>query len=234
MRLAAAAVHLLTATGAVWALLALRAVHEGDYNAMFVWLGVALIVDAVDGPLARRVEVATALPRFSGTRLDRIVDYLTYVVVPAYALSVAEILPEDFRLAAAIVILLSSLFHVADRESKTEEGFFVGFPAIWNIVCLYLFALGLPPFAALGVVVLFAAATFVPLLCVHPFRVVALRPVTIFVTLVWGMAATVAVMQPFPSPLWVKVALLGTASYLMAIGLLRALRGSPLDHPPSP
>ena len=234
MRLAAAAVHVLTATGAIWALLALLAVHAGDYNTMFIWLGVALVVDAVDGPLARWVGVTTALPRYSGTRLDLIVDYLTYVVVPAYALSLAEILPEDFRLAAAMVILLSSLAHVADRESKTEEGFFVGFPAIWNIVCLYLFALGLPPFIALGAIVLFAAATFIPILCVHPFRVLALRPVTVLVTLAWGAAATVAVLQPFPSALWVKVALLGTASYLIAIGLIRALRGRPLDHPPSP
>ena len=234
MRLAAAAVHVLTATGAIWALLALLAVHAGDYNTMFIWLGVALVVDAVDGPLARWVGVSTALPRYSGTRLDQIVDYLTYVVVPGYALSLAEILPEDFRLAAAIVILLSSLAHVADRESKTEEGFFVGFPAIWNIVCLYLFALGLPPFIALGAIVLFAAATFIPILCVHPFRVLALRPVTVLVTLAWGVAATVAVLQPFPSALWVKVALLGTASYLIAIGLIRALRGRPLDHPPSP
>ena len=234
MRLAAAAVHLLTATGAVWALLALRAVHAGDYNTMFAWLGVALVVDAVDGPLARRVGVTTVLPRFSGTRLDLIVDYLTYVVVPAYALSVAEILPADFRLAAAIVIVVTSLFHVADRESKTEEGFFVGFPAIWNIVCLYLFALGLPPFAALGAVLVFAAATFLPILCVHPFRVVALRPVTVVVTLLWGVGATVAVLQPFPSALWVNVALLGTASYLLAIGLIRAFRGQPLGRPHSP
>ena len=84
MRLAAAAVHLLTATGAVWALLALLAVHAGDYNTMFAWLGVALVVDAVDGPLARRVGVTTVLPRFSGTRLDLIVDYLTYVVAVSY------------------------------------------------------------------------------------------------------------------------------------------------------
>ena len=144
-RLSAAAVHLLTASGAVLALLALRAVHQGDWQMMFVWLGAALIVDAVDGPLARTLEVKTVLPRFSGERLDLIVDYLTYVVVPAYALTEAPLLPDHARLPAAAAILLSSLFHVADMESKTEEGYFVGFPAIWNIVLLYLFALGLPP-----------------------------------------------------------------------------------------
>jgi phosphatidylcholine synthase len=222
-RLAAASVHLLTASGAVLALLALRAVHAGDWQMMFVWLGIALIVDAVDGPLARRVKVVTELPRFSGERLDLIVDYLTYVVVPAYALTEAPILPEAARLPAAVAILLSSLFHVADLKSKTEEGYFVGFPAIWNIVLLYLFALGLPPYVALAVVAIFVLATFVPILAVHPFRVARLRPLTCLVTLLWVIAASTAVANPFPSPAWVQALLVATALYLTGLGLYRSL-----------
>jgi phosphatidylcholine synthase len=222
-RLAAASVHLLTASGAVLALLALRAVHAGDWQMMFVWLGIALIVDAVDGPLARRVKVVTELPRFSGERLDLIVDYLTYVVVPAYALTEAPILPEAARLPAAVAILLSSLFHVADLKSKTEEGYFVGFPAIWNIVLLYLFALGLPPYVALAVVAIFVLATFVPILAVHPFRVARLRPLTCLVTLLWVIAASTAVANPFPSPAWVQALLVATALYLAGLGLYRSL-----------
>ena len=119
------------------------------------------------------------LPRFSGERLDLIVDYLTYVVVPAFALIQSDLLPEPFRLPAAIAILLSSLFHVADVESKTKEGYFVGFPAIWNIVLLYLFALRAHrPMSHSPSLRLFVALTFVPILCVHPFRVARLRPLT--------------------------------------------------------
>src|SRR4029078_5481638 len=117
-RLAAAAVHLLTASGAVLALLALRAVHQGDWRTMFVWLGAALIVDAADGPLARKLEVKNVLPRFSGERLDLIVAYITYVAVTAYQLTAARVLPDHTRLPAAAAILLASLFHVADMESK--------------------------------------------------------------------------------------------------------------------
>ena len=222
-RLSAASVHLLTAGGAVLALLALRAVHQGDWQMMFVWLGVALIVDAADGPIARKLNVKTVLPRFSGERLDLIVDYLTYVAVPAYALTEAQLLPEQARLPAAAAILLSSLFHVADLESKTEEGYFVGFPAIWNIVLLYLFALGLPPYVALAVVVLFVLATFVPVLAVHPFRVARLRPLTCLVTVLWAGAGAVAVANPFPSPLWVQALLVATALYLAGLGLYRSL-----------
>ena len=137
----AALVHALTASGAMLALLALRSANDGDVQMMFVWLGVALIVDTVDGPLARRVGVVKVLPRFSGERLDLIVDFLTYVAVPAFAFSQSDLLPEASRLPAGIAVILSSLFHMADQESKTKDGYFVGFPAIWNVVCLYLFVL---------------------------------------------------------------------------------------------
>ena len=222
-RLGAASVHLLTASGAVLALLALRAVHDGDWQMMFVWLGAALIVDAVDGPLARLLAIKTVLPRFSGERLDLIVDYLTYVAVPAYALTEAPLLPEAARLPAAAAILLASLFHVADRNSKTEEGYFVGFPAIWNIVLLYLFVLGLSPGVSLAIVAIFVLATFVPILAVHPFRVARLRPLTCLVTALWAGTAIAAIANPFPSPLWVQALLLLTAVYLGSVGLYRSL-----------
>jgi phosphatidylcholine synthase len=222
-RLAAAAVHLLTASGAALALLALLAAHDGDWQMMFLWLGIALVVDAADGPLARHFKVQSVLPGFSGERLDLIIDYLTYVAIPAFALTQADLLPQEFRLPAAIAILLSSLFHVANVHSKTEEGYFVGFPAIWNIVLLYLFALGMPPYAALAVVVFFVLLTFLPVLCVHPFRVARLRGLTALVTLVWVIAAAVAVANPFPSPVWVQAVLLVTALYLVGVGACRTL-----------
>ena len=102
-RIAAACVHILTASGAVLGLLALMAAHAGVWQSMFGWLGVALAVDAVDGPLARYLKVNTVLPRFSGERLDLIIDYLTYVAVPAFVFAQADLPPESFRLPAAAV-----------------------------------------------------------------------------------------------------------------------------------
>ena len=191
---------------------------------MFVWLGIALVVDTIDGPLARAFHVESVLPRFSGERLDLIVDYLTYVAIPAFVLTETDLLPEAFRLPAGIAILLAGLFHVSDVRSKTDEGFFVGFPAIWNIVLLYLFVLGLPPTAALAVVIGLVLLTFVPILYVHPFRVVGLRTVTVLVTLAWAGVAAVAIANPLPSPFWVQVALLAAAAYFAALGVSRSLR----------
>ena len=170
-----------------------------DWQMMFVWLGIALLVDTIDGPLARRFDAKRVLPRFNGERLDLIVDYLTYVAVPAFVFAESGLLPEDFRLPAAIAILMSGLFHCSDLERKTEEGFFVGFPAIWNVVLLYLFVLGLTPTLALAIVAGLVVLTFVPILCVHPVCVVRLRIMTMLVTLICVCAAIVAVANPFPS-----------------------------------
>jgi phosphatidylcholine synthase len=223
-RIPASLVHILTAGGSALALMALLAAANSNWQEMFVWLGLALIVDGIDGPLARATQVEQILPRFSGVRLDLIVDYLTYVAVPAFALARAELLPEAFRLPAAIAILLSSLFHVADRDSKTEDGYFVGFPAIWNIVCLYLFAFTPQPAVALGVIIALVAATFVPIHYVHPLRVAHLRLVTLTVTALWTAGAIGAVLNPFPSPLWVELLLASTALYFICIGLTRSHR----------
>jgi phosphatidylcholine synthase len=222
-RFLAVLVHILTASGAGLALLALRAAAQADWQAMFLWLGIALIVDAIDGPLARRIEVATVLPRWSGERLDLIVDYLTYVAVPAFALCRSDLLPETWRVAVGVAIMLSSLVPFADREAKTSEGYFSGFPAVWNMVCLYLFVLAPPPLVSLAVVVLFIGLTFVPLLWVHPFRVRRYRPLTMLVTAIWGGAALFALTKPFPSPLWIQLVLVATLVYLIGIGVMRFL-----------
>lgn len=224
-RLRASLVHVLTASGAALALMALIAAADGNWQQMFLWLGLALIVDGIDGPLARAARVDQVLPRVSGVRLDLIVDYLTYVAVPAFALVRAELLPEAFRLPVAIAILLSSLFHVADRDSKTEDGYFVGFPAIWNIVCLYLFAFMPPPLLALVAILVLVAFTFVPIHYVHPLRVERLRVLTLIVTFLWSVAAIGAVLNPFPSPLWVEFLLACMALYFIFIGAVRSRRG---------
>ena len=223
-RLSAASVHLLTASGAVLALLALRAVHQGDWQMMFVWLGAALIVDAADGPLARKLEVKTVLPRFSGERLDLIVDYLTYVAVPAYALTEAHASARAARLPAAAAILLSSLFHVADMRQQDGGGLFRRLPRdLEHRPALSVRARPPALCRACRRRARSSLATFVPMLAVHPFRVARLRPLTCLITLLWAAAAAAAIANPFPSPLWVQVLLVATALYFAGLGLYRSL-----------
>ncbi len=231
-QLAAIAVHAFTAFGAVFGFQALIEAAAHRWEAAFAWLGAALLVDALDGPIARRIRVADRLPRFSGERLDLIVDYFTYVVVPAYIIYEARLVPAYLAPAAAAIILLSSLFHFIDQDSKTADGFFVGFPAVWNVVALYLFIFPIPGGAAFAVLLCLTLLTFLPTKWVHPVRVRLWRPVTICVMGAWAAATIAAVVQGFPPSLPVRIVIGLSSVYLLAIGAVRSFgldRGSTTD-----
>jgi phosphatidylcholine synthase len=187
--LAAAAVHVFTASGIVCALMATLATLDGAYARAFAWLGLAFLIDGIDGTFARMVHVSTRLPRFSGDKLDLVVDYVTYVFVPVLMLLKAGLLSGPFELPLACLILLSSLFHFCDTESKTEDNHFVGFPAIWNLVAFYLFAIPLPRWLGMVVIAACIVMTFVPMRWLHPLRVKSLMPLNIAATLLWSAAA---------------------------------------------
>jgi phosphatidylcholine synthase len=224
LSLAAASVHIFTALGAVCGFLAALAAFDGAWERMFAWLGLALFIDSIDGSFARLARVGERLPRFSGERLDLIVDYVTYVFVPALALVRAGFLEGPLGLVFAALILLSSLFHFADLASKSDDYSFVGFPAVWNVVAFYIFAFATPPWVTYVIVAAAIILTFVPMRWVHPMRVVRLRFLTLMVTFVWVVAAILAVGQGFPARPWIQVVLVAVAAYLIGLtvdGFLR-------------
>lgn len=218
---AAVGVHVFTALGAVCALFATLALAQGALEQMFAWLGVALVIDGLDGPLARRVHVAQRLPRFSGERIDHVIDYLTYVFVPALALWLEGVLAGPIGLALVAGILVSSLFHFADLESKAADNSFVGFPALWNLVAFYLFAFDAGGVAAALVVGAGIALTFVPWRWVHPLRVRALRPVTLAVVVFGGAIGAWTLATGFPAPSLAQVAFIAVAVYGIGLVLVR-------------
>lgn len=197
--IAAAAVHLFTGLGIVCALLAMLALLAQAWEVVFLWLGIALVIDGVDGYFARLVAVEQRLPRFSGERLDQVVDYVTYVFIPALALLQAGFLPGSGGLMLASLILLSSLFHFSDLANKSDDHCFVGFPAIWNIFAFYAFAFAAPPSATMAAALACIGLTFVPARWVHPLRVATLRRVTVAATTLWSLAAAVTIWRGFPA-----------------------------------
>ncbi|MGH6814242.1 MAG: CDP-alcohol phosphatidyltransferase family protein [Hyphomicrobiaceae bacterium] len=224
-RLASAGVHAFTALGVICALLALLDVWWSNWQGCFFWLGVAFLIDGVDGALARLVDVKKHLARFSGERLDFVIDYLTYVFIPTLALLQAGFLTGPLGMIVAALILLSSLYHFSDLENKSADNCFVGFPAIWNIVAFYLFAFDASPWLAKGVCLVFVALTFVPWRWVHPLRVTEFRYVTITVTGVCLLTALWIVWHGFPASLPAKIVLAMVACY--GIGLSLVWRRSP-------
>jgi len=224
VRLAAAGVHIFTALGAVCGLFAALAVFDAAWERLFGWLGLALIIDGIDGTFARLANVEERLPRFSGERLDLVVDYVTYVFVPALALQQAGFLGGVAAPILAGAILLSSLYHFADLASKGDDYSFIGFPAVWNLVAFYLFAFAAPPWLACAAVAACVALTFVPMQWVHPLRVVRLRAVTLAITVAWAVAAIAAVARGFPVDGWDKAVLGITAAYVVGLTLQRYWR----------
>jgi phosphatidylcholine synthase len=224
-RVAAWGVHLFSATGAVLALLAVAAVSRHDWTEAMYWLLAALVVDGVDGTLARAARVKEVVPRIDGDALDLVIDYLNYVFVPTLFMWEAELLPSPLLLAA--LIQFSSLYVFARRDMKTDDGYFRGFPALWNIVALYLFAAGFSREVGGAIVAALVLMTFAPIHFAHPFRA---RDYGIWlpaIAVVWA-ATTVAMLFPgVPEPLRPLLLLLssGAALTIVALGLVRSMRG---------
>ncbi len=215
-RAAAFSVHIFTALGAGIALIALLEAVREHWAAMFGWLGAALAIDALDGPIARRLDVARVQPDWSGEVLDLVVDFVTYVFVPAYAITASgTLLPLAAPLLGAGIVVTSALYF-ADRRMKTADNHFRGFPALWNAVAFYLFLLRpSPALASLGVAALIVL-TFVPFNVIHPVRVQRLRGLTLSLIGTWAVLAIVTLACDFKVSAPVTVALCAIAVYVVA------------------
>ena len=220
-RIKALGVHLLTATGAVLAMLAMLEATQHDWGAMFWWLVLAFAVDGIDGPLARRYDVKSNAAEFDGELMDLVIDYLTYVFVPAYALFASDLLPGWTGWICIIVITFASALYFADTRMKTADNSFSGFPGAWNMLVLVLFASQPGYWIILALVVALAAAMFLPLKFVHPVRTERWRAVTLPVALAWTAFAFWAIEVDFDPQSWALWGLVGSSVYLTLAGVVQ-------------
>lgn len=211
-RISAWSVHLFTASGVIIALLAIDALIKNDARMVLLWLGAALIIDGLDGPLARKVNVTLYAPRFDGAILDLVIDYLTYAVIPALMVYHFGLVPPGWEIPAASFIMITSLYCFGNRDMKTDDNYFQGFPATWNLVVLFFFLLGSSLITNLVAITALGLLTFMPLKFVHPIRVVRWRVLTVTFTacwtastfwLIWATDMTHANLEaPFVYGLW--------------------------------
>ena len=226
---AAWAVHAFTASGIVLGFLALVAILEGDRIAAFLWLGLALFVDGIDGTLARRARVREVTPQFDGATLDNVIDYFTYVVVPAMMVYWFDLVPAGWETATAAGIMAVSLYTFANAGMKTSDYYFAGFPALWNLVVLYFHIMQSDPWINLTVIAICGVLTFVPWKYVHPLRVRDWRAVTIPMTILWGgttlrlliVSKDDTALDASPIIFWLWVA---ASAYFLVICVLRSVR----------
>lgn len=221
IRTKALAVHLLTATGAVFAMLAMLAAVDGKWDIMFVWLVIAFFVDGIDGPLARKYDVKKNAPMFDGVLLDLIIDYLTYVFIPAYALFKSGLLAGWTGWFAIIIITFASAMYFADTRMKTKDNSFQGFPGCWNMAIIVIFATTPNHWVILGFVSLLAISMFLPLKFVHPVRTERWRFVTLPIALAWVGFAAWAAWGNFTAVPAANFGLLLTSTYLLFAGMVQ-------------
>ena len=219
----ALAVHLFTATGAVFAMLAMLAAVDAKWDLMFIWLVVAFVVDGIDGPLARKYEVTTHAPEYDGVVLDILIDYLTYIFIPAFALFKSGLLPDWTGWICILIITFTSALYMVDTRMKTEDKSFAGFPAVWNMLILVFFAVEPNYWIILALVVGCAIAMFTPLKFIHPVRTERWRTISLPIALLWTACAIIAAWASFePGPV-VTVLLSATSVYLLFVGIVQQI-----------
>ncbi len=221
-------VHLFTASGAFWAFLALVAAAEGRFTNMWFWLGVALLVDGVDGPLARYFNVKSVLPNWSGELLDCVVDYITFVLIPAFALYQSGFLEELYSFICAALIVCTSAIYYADLRMKSRDNYFIGFPVCWNMLVFTLFVLEPGWYIAFAAVIISAALTFSPWLFVHPVRVVTWRLQTLTIFAIWSLCGAAALYFWYfglDIPFVVQLGISVSGLYLYCIGFVMQFLG---------
>ena len=204
-------------------MLAMLAAVDAKWDLMFLWLVVAFLVDGIDGPLARKYHVKTNAPEFDGELLDLIIDYLTYVFIPAFALFASGLMAGWTGWVAIFVITFASAMYFADTRMKTKDNSFSGFPGCWNMVVLVIFALEPNFWVSLGLVTVLAAAMFLPLKFVHPIRTERWRLVSLPMAGAWTIFAAWAAWVDFHAESWAHWGLIVTSVYLLCAGVAQQL-----------
>lgn len=222
-RIKALSVHLLTASGAVFAMLAMLAAVDAKWSLMFLWLVVAFAVDGIDGPLARKYDVKKNAAEFDGVLLDLIIDYLTYVFIPAFALFKSGLMAGWTGWFAIIVITFASALYFADTRMKTKDNSFSGFPGCWNMLVIVIFAIEPNFWVSLALVSLLALAMFLPLRFIHPVRTERWRVVSLPMALAWTVFAGWAAWVDFHPESWAHWGLIVTSVYLTLVGIVQQI-----------
>jgi phosphatidylcholine synthase len=211
------AVHLYTASSAVFGLWAIDAIYSGEYRLAMYLMLLTMAIDATDGMWARRVRVKERIPWVDGRRLDDICDFFTYVLVPASMLIQAHLLPHPIYAALPV---LASGYGFSQADAKTSDDFFLGFPSYWNVAVMYLYLMEASPSTALWIIAALSAGVFVPTRYIYPTRTRALRPLSMAMMAIWGLAFAWLAVRPDPDSRWLLLTLAIGPGYYLALSFI--------------
>ena len=217
-------VHLYTALGAVIAFAAILCIEQKLVQEAFLLMFLAVVIDATDGTLARSLRVKELIPWFDGDRLEDIVDYANYVIVPVFFLVRADLLPRQDALWLAALPLLASAYGFSQREAKTADHFFRGFPSYWNILVFYFYVLQTPRWVNAFVIIILAILVFVPVKYIYPSRSPLYRGFTNGLGVLWGALLLLIIHQLPEPPRTLALASLAFPTYYTLLSLWLELR----------
>ena len=229
-KITAWAVHGFTTSGIVLGFLSVVAILNNDRVAAFLWLGLALFIDGIDGTLARKAKVNENIPNIDGSILDIVIDYFTYVIIPALMIYWFGMVPKGWEVIICASILAASCYTFANINQKTKDYYFSGFPALWNIVVLYFYIINTHPLLNLIIIILLIILIFIPIKYVHPLRVESMRRITLPITVLWAATSLrlitltsedIEVLNTSPIVFFLWVA---SSFYFLFIGLSRSFK----------
>ncbi len=216
MRWAGWLLHLYTASGAVFGMLALLATDAGRYREAFLWMGVTLLIDSTDGTIARKMKIDRLIPQIDGRCLDDVVDFFTYVLVPMIFLLKAGLVTGI--VAVSLPVIASSL-GFSNRQAKTDDDYFLGFPSYWNIVALYLWVFGMSPWLNTAILLLLGVLVLIPTRYIYPSKTKAYQPLTVTLCCLWGFQLMVAFIRPDGLPEWWMASTIYFPVYYLSLSL---------------
>jgi phosphatidylcholine synthase len=218
-------VHLYTASGICFGFLALKSLSLFNYRVAMIWLLICLFVDSTDGILARSFKVKKALPWLNGKRMDTLVDFIAYALIPAYFIGQADLVPGKFTLHIVFFILLISLFYYG-KEGMTEgEKVFVGFPVLWNLIVLYLFFIfSFHPWVNMILIMVFGVLHFVPIRIPYPSRGIKEQAIS-FAVMIFLLLDFLIIVWKYPETVdWARLIAIGGAMYFGILTIVYSFR----------
>ncbi|KTC86688.1 phosphatidylcholine synthase [Legionella brunensis] len=233
--LVAWAVHAFTASAACFGVLTLVKIYQHDYVQALWFMAITVVIDAVDGTLARLVRVKSVLPNVDGTLLDNIVDYLNYVITPCFFLYVKpDMLPSSYLLVLIIAITTTSSYQFCQIDAKTPDHFFKGFPCYWNIAVFYMFIFNTSMYTNAWILSILCLLIFVPIKYVYPSRLDYLtkyRFVKVIMhtfSLIYGLSSALVLWNyPHIEYIWLFLSVSYVVMYL-SLSMYRTY--SPMTH----
>ena len=187
-------IHLFTGFGIVAGFFALIAVMNNNQKEAFLWLGLAFLIDSVDGTLARKFNVKKNLPNIDGKMLDSIIDFFNYVIIPSIMIYWFRYVPDQFVLLIPAILIFISIYSYVNLNILTDDNYYNGFPAIWNVIVLYFYIFGTSQNVNLIFLILLILLKFSPLKCIHPLRVKKFKNLSIFFTIIWFITSILLIV----------------------------------------